>query len=212
MKKIFLSLLVFSLAFAVSAQDGGGHRRHGKMKGKHEMMAQKLDLTDAQQAQMKTINEDFRKQLADIKKNESITVKEYKDRMAKLRQDHKTKIQSVLTAEQKSRIEKMKMERKTQMEGRMKERGERMKTELGLTADQSAKMESMRKETGEKMKAIRDNKSMDEAAKKEQMKKLKEEQHEKMKSILTAEQLEKMKTLKKSHNGEGKHGKKGEKI
>jgi Spy/CpxP family protein refolding chaperone len=211
MKKIFLSLLAFSVAFAVSAQEGDRHGRHGKMKGKHEMMAKKLELTDAQQSQMKTINEDFRKQFAELKKNENITVKEYKDRMAKLRQDHKTRIQSVLTVEQKSRIEKMKLERKTQMKERMKDRGDRMKTELGLSADQSAKMDGLKKEMGEKMKAIRENKALDDAAKKEQLKKLKDEHQTKMKAILTPEQLEKMKTMRRSHKGEGRHGK-GEKI
>lgn len=47
-----------------------------------------------------------------------------------------------------------------------------MKTELGLTDAQSAKIESNRKEMGEKMKTIRENKSLSDEQKKEQMKEL----------------------------------------
>src|SRR5687767_780677 len=179
MKKIFLSMLVLSLAVAVNAQhaDKG---RHGKMKG-HKM--EKLNLTDEQKAKIKAIRE---KSHADI--------------------------QSVLTAEQKTQIQKMKAERKAGMEGKMKDRSGKMAAELGLTADQKTKMQNMRQEMGAQMKAIRENKSMDEAAKKAAAQKLKEEHKEKMKTVLTAEQIEKMKMMHKMHDGKRKRGNKAEKI
>ncbi|MGB3089962.1 MAG: hypothetical protein WBB20_08350, partial [Chitinophagaceae bacterium] len=80
-----------------------------------------------------------------------------------------------------------------------------MKTELGLTDAQSAKIESNRKEMGEKMKTIRENKSLSDEQKKEQMKELMKKQKENMKSVLTEEQLKKLKdTNHKRPEGERK--------
>ena len=202
MKKIFLSLLVLSLAVAVNAQEG--HRGHRKMKGDRIGMMKDLNLSDDQKAKMKSINQDFRNQMTELKKNENITVKDFKSKMTTLRKDHKAKMQSVLTAEQKTQIEKMKIERKSKAEGRMKEHADKLKTELGLTADQSTRLEKMRADVRTQMQAIRDNKSLDEAAKKEQMKKLRQDQKTKMESILTAEQNEKMKQLHSERKGKGK--------
>jgi hypothetical protein len=94
----------------------------------------------------------------------------------------------------------------------MKERAEKMKAHLGLTDDQSAKLEKSRKEMGDKMRAIRENKSLTEEQKREQMRELGKKQKEEMKSILTKEQLEKMKKgRKQGPRGEGNGPGKGPK-
>jgi hypothetical protein len=59
----------------------------------------------------------------------------------------------------------------------------------------------MHAETAEKMKAIHENKSISQEQKKEQSKELMKQNKEQMKSILTEEQ---MKKLKEKHKG-GKH-------
>ena len=82
-----------------------------------------------------------------------------------------------------------------------------MKTQLGLTDEQSAKMDNSRKEIGAKMKAIRENKSLSEEKKRAEMKELMKQQQESMKSILTEEQLKKMKEGKKHRPGPGMHHK-----
>ena len=206
MKKIILSALVLSMAVAVSAQDSKGRRHQGhEGKGKHhEKVMEKLDLTEDQKAKFKAENEAFRNKVAELKKNENITVKEFKSRMETIRKDHKTKIQGLLTTEQKAKIEKMKSEHQAKQKEHMQERGEKMSEKLGLTADQQAKMKANRENFGAKMKAIRENKSLDEAAKKEQMKSLMKEQKESMKSILTEEQIKKMEEMRKSHDGHRK--------
>ena len=184
----------------VQAQDIK-HRRHGKHHQGMDM--QKLNLTDDQKGKLKSIHEDFRNQMTELKKNDNITVKEWKTRMENLRNDHKTKMQGLLTNDQKAQVEKMKTERKAMHETNAKARMEKMKIKLGLNDDQVAKMKTNRTEMAEKMKAIRENKSLDEAKKKEQMKDLMKKNKEKMKSILTEEQLKKLQERK-----EQKHPKK----
>lgn len=62
----------------------------------------------------------------------------------------------------------------------------------------------------EKIKAIRENKSLSDERKKEEMKELMKKQKETMKSILTEEQMKKLQEERK-HGPGGMHGKKPEK-
>ena len=200
MKKIILSVLIVSMAFAVNAQDiperktgkPGMHHKMDRKKGSR-MDMQKLNLTEDQKAQFKTQRENFRKQMEELKKNENITVKDQKERIAAIQKENKTKMQSFLTADQKAQIEKDKVEGKKKFEERTKERGGKMKTQLGLSDAQSAQLKKNREATQQKIKAIKENSKMNEEQKKEQVKELMKAQRENMKSVLTEEQLKKMK-------------------
>lgn len=207
MKKIILSAAVILLAtVAVNAQEiperkAGKPGMHQKHKRGHGMDMKALNLTDAQKEQFKKERESFQKQMEELKKNENITVKEMKERRESIHKAHKAKIDGILTAEQKAQIEKSKVERKARTEDMMKKRSEGMKTRLGLTDEQSAKFEKSRKETAEKMKALREDKNMSEEKKREQMKEIMKNQKESMKSILTEEQMQKMKEGRKHRGG-----------
>jgi hypothetical protein len=176
--------------------------------------------------------------MEELKKNDNITVREWRNKAENLRKEHKQHIQSILTNDQKAQLEKMKAEAKSR-HGEMKRehadrgmnndrmgrdhdrmngdhnrmdgdhrrmngdrqdmgrnRGERMKTELGLTEEQAAKMKANREAMGDKFKAIRENKSLSEEQKKEQIKELMKAQKENMKSILTEEQMKKLENMR----------------
>ena len=75
-----------------------------------------------------------------------------------------------------------------------------MKKELNLTDEQSAKLDESRKKLAEKMKVIHEDKSLTEAQVKEKSGALRKQQKEYMKSILTEEQLMKMKEGRKHHD------------
>ena len=198
MKKIIFPLIALSLVFTVKAQEiperkaDKPHMMERK-RNHHGMDMKKLDLTEDQKAKFKSQNESFRKQMEELKKNDNITVKEWRSKAEGLRKDHKAKMQSILTPDQKNKLEKMKVEGKARHEEMGKERSEKMKTRLGLTDEQASKMESNRKEAAEKMKAIRENSALSEEQKRTQLKELHKKQQENMKSILTEEQLKKLK-------------------
>ena len=128
-----------------------------------------------------------------LKSNDNITVKEWKSQMETLRKENKSKMDGILTTEQKAKMEKMKVEGQAKHKEMAEKRGSMMKERLGLSDDQSAKLSKNRAEMGEKMKAIRDNKSLSDEQKKEQVKELHKAQKESLKSILTEEQMKKMK-------------------
>jgi len=201
MKKIILSVLVLSTVLAVKAQEIPERKSEKpqmmERKKHHEGMDMKnLNLTEEQKAKVKAQNETFHKKMEELKKNDGITVKDWKAKAETLRNEHKAAMAGILTAEQKAQIEKNKTDGKAKFAEMEKKRGERMKVELGLSDEQSKKLEANRKEIGDKMKSIREDKSLSEDQKKEQMKEVMKKQKENMKSVLTEEQLKKLKESK----------------
>jgi Spy/CpxP family protein refolding chaperone len=193
MKKLILSAFVLAVAtMSVQAQDQP-HRKQGRHGGRHHKEAfHKLNLSEEQKTKFKTLNEDFRKQMQELKKNDNITVKEWKSKMSSLRTDHRTQMQGLLTTEQKAQLEKTKQDRMAARKAGHEARMEKMKTRLGLSADQVEKMKASRTELGAQMKALHENKSLNEEQKKEQMKELRKKQKDSFKSILTEDQLKKL--------------------
>jgi len=127
-----IAVLAVSASLAIAApQEGkawGGHRGHrGFMSAK---LAQKLNLTDAQKAQIKDLNKQFRqdnkaffeqfratrkdvraaKQANDTAKLDALkpTVESQKAQMKQLRAAQETKVLSVLTADQQAQYNQLK--------------------------------------------------------------------------------------------------------
>ncbi len=195
MKKIMLSVFVAAVVVTTSqAQD-----IKDREPGKHQMMKKHqrgeefktLNLTEDQKARLKSLQEENRQQMAEIKKNDNITVKESKSKMEAQRKEHRAKVQSLLTDEQKAQLEKSRQERKAKSQERSNTRMEKMKSELGLSDEQSAKLKRNRDVMVEKMKVLREDRSLNDESKKEQVKELRKKQKEDTKSILTEEQLKK---------------------
>jgi Spy/CpxP family protein refolding chaperone len=177
--------------------DGFKMHHFGKMHRGKEMAD--LNLSDEQKAQLKSLNESYHSQVADLEKQDNITVKESREKMQTLRKDHYTKVQSILTTEQKEKIAKNKEDRKTRMKAMSEKREQHTKEWLNLSDEQSKKLSDNRKAAFEKIRAIQENSSLNDEQKKEQTKAVMKEQKENMKSILTAEQLQKMKEGWKHH-------------
>jgi Spy/CpxP family protein refolding chaperone len=192
---IFLAAFVAVGAFAQN-QDQGFTDQH---KGRHRFdMTQQLNLTDEQKSELKTINDDYKQQMADLKKNEDITVREWKSKMTTIRKEHHEKIQKMLTDEQKASLKKMKHDHKGDGKRHGAHRLEKMKKHLNLTDDQVNALKRNHEEMGQKFKAIRDDKSLTDEQKKAQIKDLKKQEHDNLKSVLTPEQLQKLEQHRKN--------------
>jgi Spy/CpxP family protein refolding chaperone len=207
MKKILATVLAAALiGGVVNAQEipdrkpDGVHRMAGKGHRHQGFDMQKLNLTEDQKTKVKALNDDFKKQMQDLKKQDNITVKESRTRMESLRKEHRAKTENILTAEQKAQLKTMKTDRKAEVGERGKDRLEKMKAELSLTDQQVAKLKASHEAMGVKTKAIRENASLTDDAKKDQMKEVFKKQKEDMKSILTEEQLKKMEENRKNHH------------
>ena len=205
MKKIMLSVFVAAIVVTTSQAQDIKDREPGKhqMMGKHHRGEEfkNLNLTEDQKARLKALQEENRKQMAELKSIDNITVKESRSKMEAQRKEHRAKVQNILTNEQKAQLEKTRQERTAMSQERSKARPdsyrvEKMKTDLGLSDEQYGKLKSNREAMAGKMKALRDDKSLNDENKKEQVKELRNKQKEDMKSILTEEQLKKFEEQK----------------
>lgn len=201
MKRIFIAATAILLGIAsVQAQEVKKEKTDKKefAKGHHKGQFggdrfAKLNLTDAQKKQAKDLNENYRKQFADLRKNTSMPVGDYRAKTAVLRKEQHEKMQSLLTPEQKTQMAAQKQKGAERMkEGRAKN-FDRMKTQLGLTDEQTKKIKDNQAGLQSKLKDIRANTSLTPDQKKEQARAIFKQQQEQLKSVLTPEQLQKMK-------------------
>jgi Spy/CpxP family protein refolding chaperone len=202
MKKAFIGMALAAIvATSACAQDQPNKFADRPNKHHHRGDAmQQLNLSDEQKNEMKTINEDFRQQMTDLKKSEDkITVTEWKSKLSTIRKDHHEKMKKVLTDEQKASLKKMMQERKTDMKKHGPRRLEHMKKELNLTDEQVNTLKKNHEDLEQKFKAIREDKNLTDDQKKAELRKFKQDQHESLKSILTPEQLQKLEQQKKQH-------------
>jgi Spy/CpxP family protein refolding chaperone len=204
MKKIFVTLLaIATFGAAAFAQEKREMKHEGKMhhKGGHggkKMMAH-MDLSDAQQNQMKTINEEFRTKMQALEQNKSMNVGDYKAQKAALLKEKHDKMQAILTPEQKKQMEEKKEMMESSRTARHEKKLAEMKTKLSLSDDQVSKLKSQHEAMKSKIKAIRENQSLSPEDKKQQIKAAKEAAKTEHKSILTAEQLKKFEEIRKEH-------------
>ena len=148
-----------------------------------------LGLTDAQKQAFKTQRADFKQRMEALKKQDELTVKEWKSRLETLRKEHQTALQKILTPDQQA---KMKQLRKAAGDKQL----QRMKEQLNLTEEQTAQIKQQRAAAQKQMQAIRENKKLSTDQKKEAAKKLMKEQKEGLQNLLTEEQKKKWKTLR----------------
>ena len=210
MKKILVSIFALAaITFSATAQEkretkhdkGAMHQRNGK--GNQKEMMKDLNLSDAQKAQMKANQEDFRNQMKALDANETISVKDMKEKKKALHEQQKAKMESILTAEQKSKLAESRSKMQAERSAMGAKRMEKMKTALGLSNEQASKLKASNEVVHAKMKAIKDNESLSQEARKEQMKAIKESAKAERKNILTAEQMKKMEEMRKDGKREG---------
>jgi Spy/CpxP family protein refolding chaperone len=200
MKKLIGSLLALTLIVsAAQAQEQSEMHRHGRHHGK-EMFAKELNLTADQKKQLKDINADTHKQMAELKKNDNITVKDYNSRKEAIMKSQHEKMMALLTPDQKAQMEKMKQDRIAKGKERHERGLQNMKTQLNLTDDQVSKLKASHDSFAAKSKDIRSNTSLTEDEKKTQIRELAKQEREETKSILTKEQLQKMQELHKDRS------------
>ena len=205
MKKVLIPLIaLLALTINVSAQDKMGKKGRHHQKHEKGMMAKQLNFSEAQKNQAKAINEDSRKKMQELNKNESITVKEQRDRKAAIAKERKTKMDGLLTAEQKTKQTQLKAEHMAKREAGYAKRMDKMKTNLNLTDDQVAKLKANRAANHAKAENIKNNESLSREQKKEQMMALKAEAKTQHGKILTAEQLKKKEEMKKNRGDKSK--------
>ena len=214
MKKIVSSALALLLVIgSVSAQDvkqkGEGHHRKEQRKENYK----DVNLSADQKAQMEVLKNNFKKEMADLKSNSSLSESEKKEKRNAIGKEFRSKANAILSPDQRNEVAKMREERKK--EGRHTEfkkgnkkstasgRGDKakqMEQKLNLTAAQQQKVSSIKENYKPKFAAIRSNESLTDESKKDKMKTLRMARQQEIKAVLTPEQIEKLKNGRKEHS------------
>ena len=192
MKKFIVCTFVLAVAIqGIKAQEIPERTRE-TINRHHRDGVNRLNLSEEQKAKFKSLNEDFRTQMEELKKKDDITVKEWRSRMENLRKDHRDKISSLLTDDQKNQLKKSREARQLRQSDRRKEGFDRMRTRLNLTDDQAAKLKQSHSDMAEKIQSIREDQSLTDDQKKKQVKELKKKNQENLKTILSEDQLKRL--------------------
>jgi len=126
---VFVALTaVLALPFAASAQqqdqdngqssgqtqnqNQGGRRRGGMQRGRQHMamIAEKLNLTDAQKEQFEKIGQQTRKQAISIRQDNSLSDDQKKEKIQALRKQQHQQMFGVLTDEQKQKLKELRQQ------------------------------------------------------------------------------------------------------
>ncbi len=104
-----------------SQHRGPGARRGGRGQDRHmQMLAQKLNLTDAQKQQFRQIGQQMRQQGMAIRNDSSLTDDQKKEKMQGLRKQSHQQMFGILTPEQKDQLKQLREQHKKDMD---KEKG-----------------------------------------------------------------------------------------
>ncbi len=212
MKKILvINFIAFSciiLSVAAQCQTTTAQNKadvHHHCQHQQERMIQALNLTSDQQEKLKVSHDDFKKQRAALNQDESISLKDYRDKKYALRKEEKKQLLSILTPDQKAKLSQIKKDEKAKHELLAAKRIDKLKIKLNLSDEQVASIKANRQIQQTKVAAILQNDTLSRIDKKEQLLAIRNTNKENMKSILTPSQLDKWEELKQQKMQERTH-------
>ena len=220
MKKVILGLFALTMTLSTIAQSPDqqkGRRQEHRQGAKHQgdSYLEKLNLLDAQKTQIKSVNDNFRQQMQDLKNQGSLTADQQKEQRKELSRKHREQIQAILTPEQRKQAETLKQEfrgkkgdssatEKTQHKDGKRDgnnRGGRfgdLTKELNLSPEQSARIASINESFKSNLQSLKQNTSVSKEDKREQMKSLAQKHKSSVEAILTADQKNELKNRLKN--------------
>lgn len=207
MKKTMLLMLPFFVAIVAIAQPPHGAGKPGKGPGAKpgmEMMKD-LNLTPEQKASMQKLQDELRQQMQALNSNESITVKEQRDRREALLKKHKEAVDKLLTADQKKQLADKRAKSRAKAGEIQEQQMVKMAEKLQLSTDQIAKVKASHTAVKTKMDAVLKNDKLSRVERKAAMDKIKTEHEQAMAGILNAEQLKQWKELRQQGPKPGMH-------
>jgi len=196
-------LVIFALtSAAIAAPKSQSKAGAGALAG----VVKQLDLSKEQVKQIGDILKEYHANVREVFQSTTDPAQK-KDKVQALRTKAASAINAVLTAEQRAKADKMNLIEKLLSRRAAVGRGLiAVLSQLNLTEDQKAQVKEITKETAEDAKAIRNDSSLTDEQRREKMKELHAGMVERIKSILTAEQREKLESILEKKPGSDRPG------
>ena len=111
MRNLFLAaILCVGVSLSTSAYAQRGDRGDRGARQDRSSVYEKLDLTDKQKEELKTLNTTFKADVQTLRKDKNLNDENRKTKMNELRTAHQEKVNNILTPEQKQQMEKIRSE------------------------------------------------------------------------------------------------------
>ncbi len=189
---MLLAIAVALIAAVAFAAPRGNAGKQGARNEYFQGLAKKLNLTDAQKAEIKTIKVAHRAEVQKVMQS-NLTPDQKKAKRAELRTGVQAKIDAVLTTEQRAKLKEIRAGRQETRE----EMSECWKS-LNLTDSQMAQIKAFRADTRTQVQAIRANTTLTQQQKAAKIEEIRKANHQTVLSVLTPEQQEKLKACRKT--------------
>lgn len=195
-KLVLAALAIFAAAtFSHAQREGFGGGRPGGPEGPGGFgprIAQELGLTDAQKQQIQNYLQDARSQMEVLRNDTTLTQEQRREQARSIRENTQARLKSVLTPDQQARAEQLRKDAQAKMQQRREQavdrRLERMTGELGLNSSQAAAIKSLNEQARTQARSIRENSTLSQEQKIQQLQALRESTRNQIKAHLTGEQ------------------------
>lgn len=174
--------------------EGRGGRKGGRGGMNLQRMAQKLNLTAAQQSQLQTIFEGSRAQSQEIRNDSSLTDAQKKERLKALHASARRAVMNVLTPAQQAQLRQMMAQRR--------KGGQHLAKNLNLSDTQKAQLKDIRQRAKADMMAVRNDTSLTQAQKRTSLQAIRAQMREAINQILTPEQQAQMEQTRAQRQGQ----------
>lgn len=202
-KKLLVIIVIFSVLITnaqinVPAPKNNIPSKEVARKGlKKKQIKKQLKLTEAQKKERKSITKEAKKSLDTLSKKKNISVGEMETTRKAIKEAKKTQRKAILTSEQKIKMENATLERKKLKLENKNIQVEKMKKSLKLSDDQIAKLRVLRENARKQIEAVQNDESLTYEEKEQGVDAVKKQAKLIRNQILTPEQVEKAKLLKK---------------
>ena len=162
---------------ATATQSGSAMQKGGK-----------LQLTPEQKKQLRELRATARDQGAIIRNDQTLSAEQKQSKLKELRSSTRGQMKSILTPEQQQIVAEHRAERQAKFAAK-----------LGLTAEQQAKLKDLFRSSREQRIAVLSNASITNDQKLAQLKQLREDRKAQLATILTPDQLQKFRQMRRGH-------------
>ena len=197
MNKIVLTgvLTLGLVCIGFSQNDKASHKtqQNNPSKNNHKDKFAELNLSKEQEKQVHMINTKYGKEIKKVEDNSKLTKEQEKASVVELKEKKNAELKQVLSADQFAKLEQIRAAKKLE---KKEDKEEKLKEALGLTEEQSNQVKRINEKYKPQLKAVKDDTSLAEEAKKAKIKTLQEAKHKEINALLTPTQQKKFKEMK----------------
>jgi hypothetical protein len=203
MKKILLVVVGIMFSGIILAQRADHRQRNADeiAERQTEKMKTELALSEQQSASVRRINLKYADLMSKLRSDTSLIREDRHSKIKTLQAQKKSELDAVLSAEQSEKWEEYRKSAgkgKRGFDGKKRSpRGVDMKQSLSLSDDQSSRMEAAQRSFKDQLHAIHADKQLSDDQRKEKARAARARHEKEVQSILSGEQFDKWKALKK---------------